>query len=321
MGPFRRHGGVWGLVTRGWECAFDGRVVVITGAGRGLGRAYAELLADRGASVIVNDAEVQVDGTSAAGDTAGAVVEAIRANGGRAVADHSDISSSDGGAALIAASVAAFGRLDAVIHNAGILRNGSIVTMEGSRLSDVLDVHLGGAFHVIRPAWPYLVSQGYGRIVLTSSAAGVFGSLGSPNYAAAKMGLVGLALALAEEGRRSGVLTNVILPMARTRMSVNDPAALPAAVRDRLDQLDADPIAATVAWLVHEECVATGEIFATSGGRVQRIVSAITAGIDIASLTVEDVRDQFEAVRDLSSIEVATDPATALRLRLPAMSR
>jgi NAD(P)-dependent dehydrogenase (short-subunit alcohol dehydrogenase family) len=298
------------------ECRFDGRVIVITGAGNGLGRAHAELIASRGGSVVVNDAEVAVDGTPIHGHSADAVAEGIRARGGHAIADGNDVSDPDGGARLIDAALAWGGRLDGIIHSAGILRNAGIEDMSGPTLSDVLDVHLYGAFHVIRPAWPHLISQRFGRIVLTSSAAGIFGAVGSSNYAAAKMGLVGLALSLAEEGRNHGVLANVIVPMARTRMSVDSLNVLPPLMRDRLDQLDPASVATVVGWLAHEDCAVTGEIFAASGGHVQRIVTAITSGIDEQSPSIESVRQQFDAIRDLSTLEPADNPVKALQLRI-----
>jgi NAD(P)-dependent dehydrogenase (short-subunit alcohol dehydrogenase family) len=308
-------------MTRGKQCRFDGRVVVVTGAGSGLGRAYAELLADRGASVVINDAEVDVNGTPVHGHSADEVVEGIRARGGHAIPDGSDISHPEGGSRLIDGALAWRGQVDAIIHSAGILRNAGIDQMSGAVLTDVVDVHLFGAFHVITPAWPHLISQGFGRIVLTSSAAGIFGSAGSSNYAAAKMGLVGLALALAEEGRDRGVLTNVIVPMARTRMSIDSLSLLPPLMRERLDQLDPGSVAAVVGWLVHEDCLITGEIFAASGGHVQRIVASITAGVDDPSPSIERVRQQFEAIRDLTTLKAADSPFKALQLRLPEMSQ
>jgi NAD(P)-dependent dehydrogenase (short-subunit alcohol dehydrogenase family) len=298
------------------QCRFDGRVIVITGAGSGLGRAYAELLAGRGASVVVNDAEVGVDGAPIHGHSAETVVEEIRARGGQARSDGNDISTAEGGARLIDAALAWAGRVDVVIHSAGILRNSGIEDMSGRTLTDVVGVHLYGAFHLVRPAWSHMASQGFGRIVLTSSAAGIFGASGSANYAAAKMGVVGLALALAEEGRDSGILTNVIVPMARTRMSVDSLGLLPPLMRDRLDQLNPAAVATVVGWLAHEDCRITGEIFAASGGRVQRIVPAITAGIEEPSPSIESVRQQFDCIRDVSSLEVADSPLKALRLRL-----
>lgn len=177
----------------------DGRVVVVTGAGNGIGRAHALTLAARGASVVVNDLGGTVDGSGSSG-AAEQVVAEIRAAGGTAVASTDSVATAEGGADLVGRAIDTYGRLDAVIHNAGILRDRTLAKMSDEDVRAVLDVHLAGAFHVLRPAWPHLVAQGYGRIVLTSSSSGLFGNFGQANYGAAKAGLIGLMNVLALEG-------------------------------------------------------------------------------------------------------------------------
>ena len=182
---------------------FDGRVAVITGAGRGLGRAYAELLASRGARVVVNDCDA---------DPADAVVDEITAAGGQAVASIASVATAEGGQAIIDAALQAYGRLDIVIHNAGNVRRGSLRELSHADFEAVLDVHLRGAFHVVRPAFPVLCDAGYGRIVLTSSIGGIYGNHGVANYAAAKAGLIGFSKAVAREVASRGITVNVVAP-------------------------------------------------------------------------------------------------------------
>ena len=171
---------------------FKDRVAVVTGAGGGLGRQHALLLAERGAAVVVNDLGGSVDGTGAAASAADGVVEEIQANGGAAVAEYSSVATPDGGSAIIQKALDEFGRIDVVINNAGILRDKAFHNMEVDQITAVLDVHLRGSFFVTRAAWPHLREQGYGRVVMTSSASGVIGNFGQSNYGAAKMGMVGL---------------------------------------------------------------------------------------------------------------------------------
>ena len=182
------------------DLGYDGKVAIITGAGGGLGRQHALLLAGRGALVVVNDLGGSIDGTGESTSAAERVVEEIRAAGGEAVADHNSVATPEGGAAIVQTAVDSFGRVDIVVNNAGILRDKSFNNMGPDLLGPVLDVHLAGAFYVTQPAWLHMREQGYGRIVSTSSAAGIFGNFGQTNYGAAKMGLVGFSRVLAVEG-------------------------------------------------------------------------------------------------------------------------
>jgi NAD(P)-dependent dehydrogenase (short-subunit alcohol dehydrogenase family) len=201
------------------DIRFDGRVAIVTGAGGGLGREHALLLASRGAKVVVNDLGGATDGTGASAGPAEQTAKEIEDLGGVAVADASTVATVEGGQAIVAAALEAFGRVDVVISNAGILRDKAFHNLTPELLDPVLEVHLKGAFHVIRPAWVKMREAGYGRVLVTASNAGILGNFGQSNYGAAKMGLVGLARVLAQEGARHNIKVNVLAPIARTRMT------------------------------------------------------------------------------------------------------
>jgi len=200
---------------------FDGRVAVITGAGGGLGKTYALELARRGARVVVNDLGGSVDGTGASVSAADVVVDEIRSAGGEAVPNYDSVSTEEGGAGIIGTAVDEFGGVDILVNNAGILRDKSFANMETAEIEAVLEVHLRGAFYVSQPAFRVMKDNGYGRLVFTSSNAGLFGNFGQANYGAAKAGLVGLANVLAIEGMKYNIKSNVIAPVARTRMTAD----------------------------------------------------------------------------------------------------
>ncbi|MCW2830456.1 MAG: putative short-chain dehydrogenase [Aeromicrobium sp.] len=267
--------------------SFDGRVAVVTGAGTGLGREHALLLASRGASVVVNDLSGP-DGSSSAED----VVAEIEAAGGTAVADGNSVATPEGGAAIIATAVEAFGTVDLVVNNAGIVRDKTFAKLTPALLDPVIDVHLKGAFYVTQPAFAVMKENGYGRIVSTSSAAGLFGNFGQTNYGAAKMGLVGMTRVLAMEGARHGIAANVIAPIAATSMSAG---ILDEDWERRLQPRLVSPV---VAWLAHEECTANGEILSAAAGRVARIFIGETLGYYSPDLTLEDIRDQWDLITD-----------------------
>ena len=276
------------------EIRFDNRVALITGAGGGLGKTYALELARRGAKVVVNDLGGAADGTGASASAADAVVADIERAGGRAVANHDSVSTPQGGAAMVSAAVAAFGGLDIVINNAGILRDKSFVKLEPADLEAVLDVHLRGAFHVSQPAFRVMKEKSYGRFLFTSSAAGIFGNFGQSNYGAAKMGLVGLSNVLAVEGARANIKSNVIAPIARTRMTEQLLGPLATA-------LDPEQVTPLVCYLVSEGCNLSHEIFSVGGGRFARVFVGLGKGWMAGKgsrPSVEDGRDHMSEIMD-----------------------
>src|SRR6478752_3745565 len=220
------------------DLGFDGKVVIITGAGGGLGREHALLLASRGALLVINDLGGAIDGTGSDKGAAERVVDEITAAGGEAVADTNSVATPEGGAAIVQTAIDAFGKVDVVVNNAGILRDKSFTGMNPDLMNPVFDVHLKGAFHVSQPAFVKMKEQGYGRIVSTSSAAGIFGNFGQTNYGAAKMGLVGLTRVLGVEGAKFNIKANAIAPLAMTRMTED----ILAAFEDKLSPSYISPL-------------------------------------------------------------------------------
>jgi NAD(P)-dependent dehydrogenase (short-subunit alcohol dehydrogenase family) len=271
------------------DLGFDGKVAIITGAGGGLGKQHALSLASRGALVVVNDLGGAVDGSGASTGPAQAVVDEIKAAGGDAVADTNSVATPEGGEAIVQTAIDAFGRIDIVINNAGILRDKTFHNMTPDLLEPVLDVHLKGAFNVTKPAWVHMREQQYGRVVSTSSAAGVFGNFGQTNYGAAKMGLVGLTRVLAVEGARYNIRANAIAPLALTRMTEDIMGNLG-------EKLSPELVSPIVTYLAHESCEATGRLFSVGGGRVAEVFIAEVPGFYKPDLTAEDVADNWEAV-------------------------
>jgi len=275
---------------------FQNRVAIVTGAGRGLGAEHAKLLASRGAAVIVNDPGVATDGTEGEQRPADEVVEAIRGAGGAAVADYGSVSDPAAAEAMVDRAVDEYGRIDIVVNNAGILRDKAFHNLEWDNLHAVLDVHLKGAFYVTRPAFRLMREQGYGRIVMTSSASGLLGNFGQANYGAAKMGLVGLMNVLAIEGAKNDIKVNAIAPVAGTRMTQE----LLGPMADKLEPALVSPV---VAYLASEACDVTGEIYSVAGGSVSRMFVGLTQGWfkhpdNDGTLTPEDVEENLDAIRD-----------------------
>jgi len=281
------------------EHRFDGRVVVVTGAGRGIGRAYALLLAERGAQVVVNDLGSSMEGDGSDAGPAAAVVAEIEGAGGSAAADTSDVSTVAGADALVATALERFGRIDVLVNNAGIMRWAGLPEVTADDVEAHLAVHVMGSFNTTRAAWPHLVGQGYGRIVNTTSA-GVFGLPKNTAYATAKGGVVGLTRNLATAGARHGILANCIAPAAQTRMA--GPATEETAAM--LPEL----VAPMVAFLAHEDCPVSGEVYAAGAGRFTRIFLAETPGwLADGTPTVEDVADHWAAINAESGYRVPTD--------------
>uniref|UniRef100_A0A146L102 Peroxisomal multifunctional enzyme type 2 n=1 Tax=Lygus hesperus TaxID=30085 RepID=A0A146L102_LYGHE len=288
---------------------FDGRVAVVTGAGAGLGRAYALLFGSRGASVVVNDLGGSRTGDGASSNVADQVVQEIRATGGKAVADYNSVTD---GEKIIKTALDNFGRVDIVVNNAGILRDKSFARISDSDWNLVHDVHLRGAFKVTQAAWPHLRKQKYGRVIFTSSNSGLYGNFGQANYSAAKMGLVGLCNTLAIEGRSANINCNVIVPTAASRLTED---ILPP---DLFKELKPELIAPVVVWLCHEQCQENGAVIESAAGWASKYAiirgqgSVFRKSIS-ESATPENVRDAWGKISDtqskferISSIEEAT---------------
>jgi NAD(P)-dependent dehydrogenase (short-subunit alcohol dehydrogenase family) len=290
------------------ELDFDGRVAVVTGAGGGLGRAYALQLAQRGAAIVVNDVGGSVAGTGADAAKAQQVVEEIQAHGGRAVASTASVTDSGAGQDLLQAALEEFGRLDILINNAGILRDKAFHKMTDDDFRAVVDVHLFGAFNVTQPIYAHMREQQYGRIVLTTSAAGLYGNFGQVNYSAAKLALVGMAKSLAHEGLKRNVKTNAISPAALSRMTED---LMPAGLGQAMAP---DVVAPVVGYLAHESCALNGEVLTAFGGHVGRAFIGESLGVTADDLTIEAVADRLDEIRSLHDFAMPASPMDSLAL-------
>ncbi|MBX6384392.1 MAG: SDR family oxidoreductase [Microbispora sp.] len=277
-------------MSEGSELRFDGKVAIVTGAGHGLGRSHALLLARRGAKVVVNDLGGALDGSGASSGPAQEVAELIVKNGGEAVASTDNVATPEGAEAIVRTALDAFGRVDVVVNNAGILRDRSFGKMTVEEFDAVIAVHVRGSFLVGRAAFPHMKEQAYGRIVNTSSPAGLYGNFGQANYSTAKMGLVGFTKTLAIEGARANIKANAIAPVAWTRMTET---LLPAEFESKFTPERVSPL---VAYLAHESCETTGEVFSVGAGRVARVFVAEGPGWRTDDLTIEAIRDNWEAI-------------------------
>lgn len=290
------------------EMRFDDKVVIVTGAGRGIGRGHALLLAARGASVVVNDAGGNADGTGVSSSPAEDVVAEILALGGKAVANTQSITTEAGANSIVADAIANFGRIDAVINNAGIYVGQPIDAFDIDTFRRHLEVHVLGAALVVRAAWPHLTKT-QGRIVNTMSAS-IFGMAPYSAYISAKGGVLGLTKALAVEGRPAGIKVNCIAPAAATRMMFTAMPDLPDEVADHFRQLmPPEAIAPVAAFLAHTDCSLSGECLAVGGGRVTRYILGETPGITRPKLTPEIIRDELTTIMDPQGYQMWPDTA------------
>jgi NAD(P)-dependent dehydrogenase (short-subunit alcohol dehydrogenase family) len=288
---------------------FEGRVAVITGAGRGIGRAYAHLLAERDASVVVNDLGGTMEGDGTDPEPARSVAGEILEAGGKAIPETSDVSTVDGGQALINAALDAFGRIDIVINNAGNIRWGGLPEADAENLESHLSVHVGGSFNTVRAAWPHMVAQGYGRIVMTTSS-GMFGLVDNLGYATAKAAVIGMTRSLKVAGARHGIKVNLIAPSASTRMGAHPSDGLDSLKQPPPEQMEPGLVAPMVAFLAHEACEVSGEIYLAGAGRFARIFIAATPGY-VPSVpeesTIEDIAEHWSMINDETGYYVPAD--------------
>jgi NAD(P)-dependent dehydrogenase (short-subunit alcohol dehydrogenase family) len=277
--------------------SLEGKVAVVTGAGRGLGRAYVELLVERGARVVVNDLGTDVSGYGKDSTIAEQVADLIRSRGGEAIADDSDVSTPEGGSDLIATTIDHFGRIDLLVNNAGIC--GSQL-FEDATLDDFdryWRVHLGGPVNTVMAAWPHMVAQHHGKIILTTSVVGLFGMRGQATYAAAKSAVVGLMRILAIEGAEHGILVNTISPSAYTRMHPAAGSRTPEAEGRRTMPVEA--VAPAIVWLASDSCSDTNSIYNVEAGTIQRIAIVMGPGFYDPHLTPESIAENYAQVETI----------------------
>ena len=273
------------------ELRFDDRVAIVTGGGRGLGRAYALLLASRGAKVVVNDVGGNIRGDEVIEDPASDVVAEIKAAGGEAVAITDSVATVAGGEAIVEAAMDNWGRLDILIPNAGNVRRGAIDEISHEDFQSVIDVHLQGAWNLVRPGFEIMAKAGYGRIVLTSSIGGIYGNATSVNYGMAKASMIGLNNVIGLEGADRNIKSNIILPGAVTRMSEGMDVSM-------FPPMPPELVAAVVGWLAHESCSVTAEMFVSTAGRVARAFITETEGVFQPDWTPDQVGARINEIRD-----------------------
>lgn len=303
----------------GDRLSFAGQVVLITGAARGLGRAYANLLAARGARLVLNDIGVSAAGAEPSAAIAEAAAAEIRSAGGDIVADANDISTEGGAAAAVATAVDRYGRIDAVINNAGFVRSGPITSTTLADFDAMLDVHARGAFFVSRAAWRPMQAQGYGRIVLVTSSGAIYGQRGLCAYAAGKGAIIGMTRALAIEGEPLGIRINALAPLAYTRLAAGIPDEEHRAHFER--HAHVDQVAPMAAVLAHRDCPVNGMMFDVGGGRFARVFLAEGDGFIDPQPTPESVRDHFEAILSDSGYETAEDTDAAVARTVALIER
>ena len=279
------------------------KVVIVTGAGGGLGREYARFLAANGALVVVNDLGGSRDGSGSGTSMADAVVDEIRAAGGRAVANYSSVATAEGAAEIVETALGEFGAVHGVVSNAGILRDGAFHKMTQESWDAVLQVHLYGGYHITRAAWPHMREQNFGRVVVATSTSGLYGNFGQANYGAAKAGLVGLINTLAIEGAKYNITANAIAPLAATRMTAD------VAPQEVLEKLDPALVAPAVGYLMSEQNHDSGSVFVVGGGLVQRVAQFQNDGVTFgAPPTLAEITSRWAQISDMSGAKLGTNP-------------
>lgn len=298
----------------------DGRVAIVTGAGRGLGRGYALALAERGAAVAVNDL---------ASDHANEVVLEIEHRGGVAIAAYDSVATIAGARGIAKAAVERFGRIDAVVNNAGFMSNGYFEDITPEKLDAMVGVHIRGAFFVTQAAWPELIASGSGRVVMIGSSGGMFAMRGESNYAAAKAGVYGLCKALACEGSDHGICVNTVMPWAATTISADDPVPghaerYPAGMQEALaPRRHVEAVAPMVVYLASEACAINGEAFSAGFGRYARVFVGEAPGwtaLDPLAVSADDIAERLEEIRDRDGYAVPGDIYEEIRFIMSSLS-
>jgi NAD(P)-dependent dehydrogenase (short-subunit alcohol dehydrogenase family) len=274
---------------------FKGKVAIVTGAGAGLGKCHALELAKRGAKVVVNDLGSSVDGSGGSSAAAQAVVEEIKKMGGEAIANGASVSDKKGAETIVADAVKAFGTVDILINNAGILRDKSFSKVSLEDFELVVNVHLLGSVYVTKAAWPVMYEKGYGRIIMTTSSSGLYGNFGQSNYGAAKLGIIGLMNTLKIEGEKKNVRVNAIAPIAATRMTEN--LGIP---EEFFKKLKPELVTPAVLFLASEEAP-TGCIIEAGAGHYSRVAIVEAKGVKIGdNATAEDIAANFSKISDMN---------------------
>ena len=299
------------------KISYDGKVVIVTGAGAGLGREYALEFARRGAQVVVNDLGVAVNGSGATNSAADRVVEEIKKEGGKAVANYDSVATVDGGKSIVSTALNTFGRIDVLVNNAGFLKDKSFNKMSIDEWDAVMGVHLRGAFCVTQPAVAAMREQGYGRIILTSSTSGIFGNFGQSNYAAAKMGVVGLMNVLKLETAKYNIHINTIAPNAYSRMTES---LLPQELASKLQAKFNVPM---VVYLCSEECKENGSIFIMGAGWYAKTAIICAPGVCLGDgsrdIYAEEIRENFAGITDLEGAKQLDNNLEVFQLMEPLL--
>ena len=277
----------------------EGRVVVVTGSGGGLGRQHALLFAQRGAKVVINDLGGSRDGTGGGSEMADNVVTEITDAGGEAVANYDNVANAEGAKAIVQTALDAFGRIDIVVNNAGILRDVSFAKMDDTQWDSVLKVHLYGTYYVTRAAWPHFREQSHGRVIVTTSTSGLYGNFGQANYGAAKLGVVGMINTLALEGRKYNITANAVAPIAATRMTED---IMPPEMLKALDPAFVSPL---VVHFASDECTDSGEVVLAGGGQYARVHYMQAKGVHFGEVpSVDDLAGRWDEVMNMDGAEL-----------------